>query len=199
MAKMPHSEKWRQSLSVMYNDQKAKDLVSRANFLYAYYCARHFAEISRANEISFKTRVLPGLSIYKALLEENDDREKVLDEVENLFRAAFFTEMTQGIRLLNYLPNPFFVVRPVLKMMTRDEYVPGAQEIVEDTTHCFAMNVYRCFILDTLTKLEAKELTALFCNTDDWLSEALPKVSWERTKTLGRGDDCCDFRWCRAR
>ena len=46
MAKMPHSEKWRQSLSVTYNDQKAKDLVSRAKFLYADYCARHFTEMS---------------------------------------------------------------------------------------------------------------------------------------------------------
>jgi hypothetical protein len=28
--------------------------------------------------------VLPGLSIYKALLEQNDDRQKVLAEVEIL-------------------------------------------------------------------------------------------------------------------
>lgn len=28
---------------------------------------------------------------------------------------------------------------------------------------------------------------------------ALPlTITWERTKTLGKGDDCCDFRWRRA-
>ena len=101
-----------------------------------------------------------------------------------------------GIRALNYLPNPFFIVRPVLKMMARDEYLPGAQEIVEDSADCFALNVYRCFILDTLVKHNAKELTAIYCNTDDWLADVLPKISWERTKTLARGGDCCDFRWC---
>jgi hypothetical protein len=197
MTKMPHSDKWRQCLSVTYDRQKADGLISRAQILYDEYCSRKYPVMNRGDAVSLKTRVLPGLSIYKALLETNGDREKVLIEVESLFRAGFFTEMTRGIRWLNHLPNPFFVVRPVLKMMTRDEYLPGSQEIVEDTPDCFALNVYRCFILDTLTNLEAQELTASFCKMDDWLSEAMPKVSWERTKTLGRGDDCCDFRWRR--
>jgi hypothetical protein len=197
MTKMPHSEKWRQSLSVTYDDQKADGLISRAQILYDDYCARKFPVMNRGDAVSLKTRVLPGLSIYNALLETNGGCEKVLVEVENLFRAAFFTQMTRGIRWLNYLPNPFFIVRPVLKMMTRDEYLPGSQEIVEDTPDCFALNVYRCFIFDTLANLEAQELTVSFCKMDDWLSEAMPKVAWERTKTLGRGDDRCDFCWRR--
>jgi hypothetical protein len=65
----------------------------------------------------------------------------------------------------------------MLKMMTRNEYVPGAQEIVDDDASCFALNVYRCFIFDTLAQHEAKELTALYCNTDDWLTEVLPKYA----------------------
>jgi hypothetical protein len=56
-------------------------------------------------------------------------------------------------------------------------------------------NIYRCIILDVLSENNAKELTPLYCKTDDWLAQALPKISWERTKTLGYGDDCCDFRW----
>lgn len=82
-------------------------------------------------------------------------------------------------------------------MMARDEYLPGSQEIIEDSPDCFAFNVYRCFILDVLAEYDAAELTALYCKTDDWLAESLPGIRWERTRTLGRGDDCCDFRWCR--
>jgi hypothetical protein len=105
----------------------------------------------------------------------------------------------QGIHVLNYFPDPFPIVKPVLKMMTKDEYLPGSQEIVEDSADCYAVNIYRCFILDTLAKHDARELTACFCNTDDWLAEALPKIGWERTQTLGRGGDCCDFRWRRIK
>jgi hypothetical protein len=199
MPRMPYSSQWQRMLSKSYGDQKAHALISRAQTYYDGYCAGSASERNHANRTSLKTRVLPGLSIYKTLREENEDHERVLTEVETLFRAAFFTNMTWGIRLLNILPNPFFIVRPVLRRMTGDPASPGAQGIVEDSEDCFAVNVYRCYILDTLASHHAAELTPLFCLTDDWLAEALPKIRWERTKTLGRGDDCCDFRWCRIK
>jgi hypothetical protein len=199
VANMPHSRIWQQCLSRHYGDQKADALIARAQTKYGDHCARHSVERNRASRKLLKIRILPGLSIYQALLEENDDQEKALAEVDILFRAAFFTRWMQGIRVLNYLPNPFFIVRQGLKMMTRNEYLAGAQEIVEDSPDCFAVNTYRCFILDTLIEHDAKELTSLYCNTDDWLAEGLPKIHWERTKTLGRGDDSCDFRWCRIK
>jgi hypothetical protein len=82
--------------------------------------------------------------------------------------------------------------------MTKNRYLPGAHEVVEDSALCFAANTYRCFILDTLTEYGAPELTTLYCKTDDWLAEALPGVRWQRTTTLAAGGECCDFRWYRA-
>jgi L-2-amino-thiazoline-4-carboxylic acid hydrolase len=36
----------------------------------------------------------------------------------------------------------------------------------------------------------------LYCLADDWLMENLPaSIKWERTKTLARGNELCDFRW----
>lgn len=197
MAKMPHSRKWQRVLSISHGSSNANRLMSQAQDYYDRFCAQHSAERDRANRAALKTRILPGLSIYKALLDQNDDQEKVLAEVDVLFRVAFFANIMQGLRLLNYLPNPFIVIRPALKIMTRNKYAPGSQEIVEDSPDCFAVNVYRCFILDTLAMHDAGELTSSYCTTDDWLTEALPTISWERTKTLGRGGDCCDFRWRR--
>jgi hypothetical protein len=196
---MPHSRTWQQSLSRFYGDQEAAAILAKAQRYYDDYWAQHSTEKNRANRTSLKRRILPGLSIYHALLEENDDQPEVMEEVGLLFRAAFFSGMKPGIRLLNRLPDPFPLVKPVLKRMSRDEYLPGATEILEDSPDCFAMNVYRCFILDTLAAHDAQELTSLFCNTDDWLAEEMPKVGWERKKTIGRGDDLCDFCWRRLK
>jgi len=197
--KMPHSQKWQQILTWRYDPLSTIALVSKAQDYYEGYCSQLTFERNRANRVTLKTRVFPGLSIFKALFEEIGDREEALAEVDNLFRAAFFTQRMQGIRILNLLPNPFPIVRPVLKLMTRGSYSSDSQEIVEDSSDCFAYNVYRCFIYDTLKENHAAELTALYCKTDDWLSEAVPKIRWGRTKTLGRGDDFCDFRWCRIK
>ena len=53
--------------------------------------------------------------------------------------------------------------------------------------------------MNVLTACGAPELTAHLCAIDDLLYGDLPGISWERTKTLGRGDDRCDFRFCRVR
>lgn len=197
MVKMPYSRKWQRTFAEFYDEQKSKALLSQAQSTYESYLQLYAGKMKKSDQAVLQRRILPGLSIYKALLEENDDQEKVFIEVETLFRSAFFTTRIRGIRLLNLLPAPFKLIKPALRMMTKREYLPGSQKVVEDSRDCFAVDVYRCLILDMLTEHGAAELTVLYCKTDDWLAECLPKVSWERTKTLGRGDDCCDFRWCR--
>jgi hypothetical protein len=199
MMSMPYASKWQQILTKFYDAPTSKRLIATAQVYYEQFCSQHAGDEYQNNRTFLNNRILPGLSIYKALRDENDSQEKVLGEVETLFRSVFLTKMLKGIRLLNYLPDPFPVIKPVLKMMTADEYLPGSQEIIMDSPDCFAINIYRCFIFDILTLHNTPELTRLYCNTDDWLAEAMPKVSWERTKTLGRGNDSCDFRWCRIK
>lgn len=194
---MPYASKWQQILTELYDASTSKNLVSRAHAYYERFHA-HYSHRKYSNHQGIlNSRILPGLSIYKALHDENHNQAQILNEVEILFKRTFFTTRLQGIRLLNYLPDPFPILKPILRWMTSKEYLPGSQEIVIDDRDCFAINTYRCFILDVLTENDAKELTSIYCKTDDWLAQALPKISWERTKTLGRGDDCCDFRWCR--
>ena len=43
-------------------------------------------------------------------------------------------------------------------------------------------------------KYGCEELTTAFCNSDDiTYGNMHDKVKWLRTKTLGRGNNCCDF------
>ena len=196
---MKHARKWQRMLERKYDSHMARQLIRTAEGMYDQAWAGFDGEGERGNRNTLRTRILPVYAIYRSLLEESGDRECVLAEVEGLMRDAFFEPMLTGIRMLNLLPDPFPIIRPVLRWMTRGDDVPGSQEIIEDSRDCFALNVYRCYTLDILTKLGAPELTPLFCDTDDWLSAAMPKIRWERTKTLGRGDAVCDFRWCRRR
>jgi len=197
MKKMPYIAKWQHILTEFYAPSTSKDLVSTAQGYYESFHSQYAQSKYSNHQAILNSRILPGLSIYKALNDENLNQDKVLYEIEFLFKRTFFTNLIPGIRLLNNLPNPFPIIKPVLKWMTSTEYLPGSQEIIVDDHDCFAINTYRCVILDVLTENDAKELTAIYCKTDDWLSQAMPKVSWERTKTLGRGDDYCDFRWRR--
>ncbi len=199
MSRMPYVRNWQQHLSETFGENIAASLIASAQRHYTDLRHRYPQEEYPHNQKELKARIMPGLAIYQTLLDKLDDPAAALAQTEELFRAAFFPTRISGIRLLNMLPDPFPIIRPALKMMTKNKYLPGSQEIVEDSPDCFALNVYRCFILDVLATHQAQELTPLFCKTDDWLSEALPKISWERTQTLGRGGELCDFRWSRRK
>ncbi len=52
----------------------------------------------------------------------------------------------------------------------------------------------RCPYQDECVRCGCPELCSCFCDSDDITYDGLhPKLVWHRTKTLGRGDDCCDF------
>jgi hypothetical protein len=174
----------------------------------AHQLQRGYARL-KAEQPRFENRYLqaqweqviaPGLALYQALLtEDSKEQHAVLKEVETLFEASFYVSERRLLKLLNLLSDPFPLVRSALRQMTVNHYLPGASEVIEDSRDCFAVNTYRCFILDTLKDYQAAELTALFCKTDDWLAASLTNVDWIRTETLASGGDLCGFRWCRRK
>jgi hypothetical protein len=202
MNSMPHSRKWQALLGKQLGPYEAARVMDRSFGFYLYLLMEMEAEppIPVRNRMvaqTLKNRVYPALSVYKTLLDVNILQADALALMEILIKADFFGIMLFGIRLLDYLPDPFPIIKPALKLMTSTEYLPGTQQVITDSRDCFALNTYRCFTLEALTAYHASELTVLFCRTDDWLSEALPKVGWDRTKTLANGDDLCNFRWFR--
>ena len=58
---------------------------------------------------------------------------------------------------------------------------------------CFDM--LDCPYQDTCVKYGCPGIVAGFCRADDeTYGHMHPKLKWGRTKTLGQGGDCCDFR-----
>ena len=56
------------------------------------------------------------------------------------------------------------------------------------------VDMMKCPYHDTCVAYGCPELCCCFCDSDDISYTGLhPKLIWHRTKTLGRGDDRCDF------
>ena len=194
---MKYLKQWRRMLTEGYGEARAGEVTARMRACYNALLRAHAHVKTRPLRAQLTDLVLPGLALYQTLREEAG-REAALAECERLFRAVFFARERRLVPLLNLLPDPFPLLRPALRAMCRNTYLPGSTVVVLDSPDCFAVNTYRCFLLDTLTDAGAPELAPLFCKTDDWLAELLPKVRWLRTGTLAQGADACDFRWCRG-
>ena len=62
----------------------------------------------------------------------------------------------------------------------------------------FRMNT--CFYYKTLAAYGAPELTASFCRVDDLIYGGMSaQVLWQRTQTIGRGAEYCDFCFANAK
>lgn len=58
----------------------------------------------------------------------------------------------------------------------------------------FRMDITQCPYHKYLTELGCPEINTLFCDNDVYTYGNLPGLKFTRTKTIGAGDECCDFK-----
>ena len=77
---------------------------------------------------------------------------------------------------------------------SRIEYYDLAPKELQTGNGVWRVDMMKCPYHDTCTEYGCPELCRCFCDSDDISYTGLhPKLIWHRTKTLGRGDDRCDF------
>ncbi len=197
---IPVFQTWQQGLAKGHGSKKAQALGDAAWRRYTSLLALRPLPANPALRRHVRDRILPGLALYQALQEEHDgDQQAALAELDLLFRDWALREY-RWMKLLKVLPLPFGLFRIAANQRMKEFPAEGwDMEYVEKSWERFAFNATRCFYLNTLTAYGAPELTPHFCTIDDIMAEMLPpSVRFVRTKTLGRGDELCDFQYCRA-
>ncbi len=198
--RMPFAGPWENALAERRGAATAARMIARAEARYDELCQGRPRQANRALRVHFERGLLPGLALYQTLLEQGDTQEEALAEMEQLM-ASSASGLTRLMALLVRLPRPFAIFRLLEPWVIRLGFPAEGWEMepVENSADCIAFNVRRCIYVDTLASYGAPELTRVFCGGDDVMFPALaPSITWERTMTLGRGDDRCDFRWRRA-
>lgn len=144
--------------------------------------------------------ILPVLALYQVLREQGRDEQMALKAVEHLFYATWQSRRMQ-LQRMGRFPFCFEIIRFGTRLQMNRDYPSDGwdTEWVEFNSRTVAFNIHRCYYLEVLTAQRAPEVTPVFCGLDDFLYENMsPYLSWERTRTLGRGDDVCDFRFSRV-
>ncbi len=198
--RMPFAGPWTKALAESRAEPAAERLIALAEARYDELFEGYARPASRALRVHLERSLLPGLALYQTLLDQGDTQEEALAEMERLM-ASSVTGLTRTMAFLGRLPRPFAIFRLLEPWVVRLGFPAEGWEIepVENSADCVAYNVRRCIYLDTLTSYGAPELTPVFCGGDDIMFPALaPSITWERTMTMGRGGDRCDFRWVRA-
>jgi hypothetical protein len=199
--RMPYLDVGQQIMAENHGPVQATLLTARAQARYNDLYAHRLRFDRQALRQHYEESILPSLSLYQTLLEEGNNQEEALKEMDLIIAAMLDRSGRRRlVQILDYLPDPFTVLRILNRWAMKVRYPREGWrfEWVEDSDQCIAYDARECFYVNILTACGAPELTAHLCAIDDLLYGDLPGISWERTKTLGRGDDRCDFRFCRV-
>ncbi len=195
--KMADADTWRQVLIEEHGAIEAGASIEKVQRRYEELYRTRPRYDHPALRMHLEQNILPGLALYQVLQTEKGDQAAALAEVETLLHAsAVQSSLRKATAILKHVPEPFMLFRLVTHAMMRIGFPASGWEIewLEESDQRVAFNIHRCFYLNTLTAYGAPELTRLFCQMDDVVYEALPaSIRWERTGTLGRGNEVCDF------
>jgi hypothetical protein len=199
--KLPGAAEYERALARELDRAKASDLVRRATDRYHDLYAERKQYENRALRRHLAEGILPGVALYQTLLDDPDTQQASLDLAEAALAEGALARRRSMQRLAR-LPFYYGLMRAVIKPFMRLNFPAEGWETewVESSGEALAFNMTRCFCLDVLVEYGAPELTALYCKMDDLVyDDVSPHVKWDRKHTLGRGDDCCDFRFERVR
>jgi len=199
---VPGLADWQKSLIEKYGFDKGKTLSDRIRGEYPLLLCQQAMPENTILRWHLTKNILPGLTLYRVLLEENGgDQPAALAEVDRIFRARVKHRTGKILPALEKLPDPFmFLLRAFDGIMKVYPDEGWDFQFIEKSSERIAFNCTRCFYLNTLTALGAPELTSSFCKMDDVMAEAFPRqIRFERLYTLGRGNDVCDFQYIHHR
>ena len=100
------------------------------------------------------------------------------------------------VRLL-HIPGLYRKVPAIFAEQTPKLFGPAAgfaATEIQTTGGVWRIDMTKCPYHDACVQYGCPELCHCFCDSDDITYDGMhPKLLWHRTKTLGRGDDRCDF------
>ena len=156
---------------------------------------RENADASPEKQRHLESQILPGIAIYETL-QTVMPKEQALQTVHNYVEQRAW-KLKKIFRAMMYIPGFYKKVPGIFAEQTPKlfgEAAGFAATEIQTTGGVWRIDMIRCPYHDACIRYGCPELCHCFCDSDDITYDGLhPQLTWHRTKTLGRGDDCCDF------
>lgn len=175
---------------------KTASILEQAQKYYNEIIAEN-ADEPKAMYAHTRERIYPGIAYFRAITEAGISREDAADLFLRFYRKRA-EKPAAKLRNLLKLPGLYKLVPRIFKTVMKKNFGTDAGfKSVErkDAKGELHVDMLVCPYYEICTKYGCPEIIPTFCETDDVAYGNMhPKVIWGRTKTLGKGGDCCDFK-----
>lgn len=183
------------NMSESFFPQQIHQIEEKSRTLFDEYCKQ---EEGKAKEITMHTvrKIFPCIAFYKAVIECTRQQEKAYTILNQYFTRECEIVAKQ-LQKLCRIPFAYRLVPRIMAGVIHRTF--GEKSGFEMKDYSVSGNIchidmIKCPYFSICSAYGCPELTTVFCNADDVAYGNMhPKLSWERKKTLGRGNDCCDF------
>ena len=142
-----------------------------------------------------ESQILPGIAAYETL-QAVMPKEAALSTVHGYVEKRARKEKQVLLKLMR-IPGLYRAVPGIFSRETPKlfgETAGFAAREIQSSGGVWRIDMLRCPYHDACVQCGCPELCHCFCDSDDITYDGMhPRLVWHRTKTLGRGDDCCDF------
>lgn len=188
-------------IEVGFKNTVSKEFPQEAQSLTAEFdkrLNRLFAENANATDEKMrhlKGQILPGIAAYETL-QTVMSKEDALSTVHGYVEKHAYNSR-KSLKVFMCIPGlyrlvPGLFAKGVKKIF--NEAAGFASNDIQTSGGVWRIDMVKCPYNDVCTKYGCPELCACFCDSDDITYDNLHKnLLWHRTKTLGKGGDCCDF------
>ena len=153
------------------------------------------AGASRQRMRHLESQIMPGIAAYETL-QTVMPKEEALRTVHGYVEERAYRLKKTFLRLMR-IPGLYKKVPGIFAAQTPKFFGISAgfeANEIRTTGGVWRIDMTRCPYHDECVRCGCPELCHCFCDSDDITYDGLhPKLIWQRTMTLGRGDDCCDF------
>ena len=142
-----------------------------------------------------ESQIMPGIAAYETL-QTVMPKEEALRTVHGYVEERAYRLKKIFLRLMR-IPGLYKKVPGIFAAQTTKFFGISAgfeANEIRTTGGVWRIDMTRCPYHDECVRCGCPELCHCFCDSDDITYDGLhPKLVWQRTMTLGRGDDRCDF------
>ena len=144
-----------------------------------------------------RERIYPAIACFDALLSEGIERKKAADFIVDYYKWRS-GKLAPFIQKAFKIPGLYRIVPKFFMNMTEKSFGPKAGFASKDhfvSKEEVRLNMTKCPYFDKCKQYGCTEIVRGFCDADDiCYGHMHPKLSWDRTKTIGYGYDVCDFK-----
>ena len=153
-----------------------------------------YANLPKAMRFHTESRIFPSAAIYLTAKERLG--EKTAFRIVENAAIELTDQLGKKLARLMRLPGMRSLFVRIWDPLTRKIFGPGngfRNEFYPKRKDEYRMDVLACPYCRYFTELGCPELTRIYCENDERTYGHLPGIVFERTGTLGKGADRCDF------